>query len=173
MNIRRIVQHTDLMNQLHEYAEPVTEFDDALAQLATDMAYTMKEHGGVGLAAPQVGVMKRLFVIATEEGWQTYVNPQPLTYDKIIPMNEGCLSCVGLEHGIVMRPDKIEAVWQGIEGKRRTGRLIGLRARVFLHELDHLNGTLYSARAVPAEVANARPSPNRKERRTARHRRTA
>lgn len=152
MNFRYVFQHTDVGNQLQERAEPVTVFDAALAQLAHDMAYTMKEENGIGLAAPQVGIMKRLFVVAIDGGWQTYVNPRLLTHSRRMDAAyEGCLSCKDMPRGVVHRPRAIEAVWQGIEGKRRVGRLTGLRARVFLHELDHLHGALYTARVQPGE----------------------
>lgn len=179
MNLRYIVQTSDPGNELGNYSEPVTVFDDALAQLATDMAYTMKAENGVGLAAPQVGVNKRLFVIATDDGWQTYVNPVLLTHNgRLFGMYEGCLSCKGVPHGVVVRPSRITAVWQTVEGKRRVGDISGFRARVFLHELDHLNGSEYTARVKPGDFLLDGETPkelqmpiatNRKARRRARH----
>ncbi len=151
MTVRQIVQHPDPV--LDARSLPVTVFDTALGQLVRDMVDTMRAAGGIGLAAVQIGVLQRAFIIETDEfNYQVYVNPKLLTHSRrLMGANEGCLSCIGMAQGVVVRPRGIEAVWQGIEGKRVVGRLTGLRARTFLHELDHLNGSLYMARVQPGD----------------------
>ncbi len=129
---------------LQEVAEPVTEFDDNLAILADEMRKSMKRASGVGLAAPQVGVGKRLFVTAApDDEFRVFVNPEILgTSVDEVWMEEGCLSVPGI-YSSVKRPKKIAIQAQDLEGNFFKMKLSGFLARVFQHENDHLNGVLF------------------------------
>ena len=130
--------------RLRQHCEPVAEGEDMTA-LATAMLAAMYAAQGRGLAAPQVGVLQRLFVM--DAGWKTgamtpliCVNPEILALsDQRIAGAEGCLSIPGdpLE---VLRPDWIELRWQGLDGSVQQRRLTGFEARCAQHEIDHLNG---------------------------------
>jgi peptide deformylase len=150
VTVRRIEQSTDALSQLDQYSRAVGPqgFGSMLEQLVADMVDTMRAANGAGLAAVQIGVPLRVFVIDTEPGYQVYVNPRLLSHsNRLDGANEGCLSVdEGGRRDCVVRPRFIEVAWQGIAGKLNVGRLTGLRARVFLHELDHLNGSLFTAR---------------------------
>lgn len=125
----------------------------AIAALAADMMDTMEEYEGVGLAAPQVHVAKRLAVIEVpaglrREGDQGFprtvlVNPvaTPLT-DELVSEWEGCLSIPELI-GLVPRPARVRLEWTGLDGERRSEEVTGFAAAAVQHELDHLDGVLY------------------------------
>ena len=130
---------------LHKKCEKITVFDDKLKSLEEEMYKAMRKAEGIGLAGPQVGVTKRIFVIEiSEEGIkQTFVNPEIIETSVETGMyNEGCLSLPGLEHEIE-RPLKVSVCAQDIEGKPFTVNAEGLFARAIQHENDHLNGILY------------------------------
>lgn len=130
---------------LHKKCEKITVFDDKLKSLEEEMYKVMRKAEGIGLAGPQVGVTKRIFVIEiSEEGIkQTFVNPEIIETSVETGMyNEGCLSLPGLEHE-VERPLKVSVCAQDIEGKPFTVNAEGLFARAIQHENDHLNGILY------------------------------
>lgn len=132
---------------LRQKARDVTDFDDRLARLAADMHETMREAAGVGLAANQVGVLKRLFTWRFVEDEQdhrgTVVNPVVLeTSEEIQEGDEGCLSFPGLYYPLD-RPLRARIRHQDLHGDEHTTDLEGLLARVFLHEIDHLNGILF------------------------------
>lgn len=130
---------------LHKKCEKITVFDDELKNLEEEMYKAMRKAEGIGLAGPQVGVTKRIFVIEiSEEGIkQTFVNPEIIETSVETGMyNEGCLSLPGLEHE-VERPLKVSVCAQDIEGKPFTVNAEGLFARAIQHENDHLNGILY------------------------------
>ena len=130
---------------LHKKCERITVFDDKLKSLEEEMYKAMRKAEGIGLAGPQVGVTKRIFVIEiSEEGIkQTFVNPEIIETSVETGMyNEGCLSLPGLEHEIE-RPLKVSVCAQDIEGKPFTVNAEGLFARAIQHENDHLNGILY------------------------------
>lgn len=152
MTIRSVVQTLDVGNELGEYSKDVREFGPELDELVRDLIDTMEHEKGLGLAAPQIGRMKRVFVIADDQralGARVFVNPILLTHGgRLLPAKEGCLSLKHMPHGVVLRPHAVECVWLGVTGKRHVGRLIGLQARTFLHELDHLNGSVYLDRVV-------------------------
>ncbi|MDO5530390.1 peptide deformylase [Sutterella sp.] len=127
-------------------AEPVTVFDDDLRRLAADMAETMYDAPGVGLAANQVGVLKRMVVIdVTEEktGLTVFVNPEIIEKsDTLIDHEEGCLSLKGLyEH--VKRPDHVRVRAQDLDGKTFELDCEGLLAICVQHETDHLDGIVF------------------------------
>ncbi|MFA5570307.1 MAG: peptide deformylase [Sphaerochaetaceae bacterium] len=130
---------------LREKTTRVTEFDNALALLVDAMFDTMVEADGIGLAAPQVGVSKRLFVIDTRQEHQKYVfiNPEILQMSPEEGSHEeGCLSIPGV-YADVIRPLEITIQAQDLKGKAFTLHADGLLARAIQHELDHLNGVLF------------------------------
>lgn len=132
---------------LREQCEEVTEFDGKLWELLDDMYDTMLEAEGIGLAAPQIGVLKRVVVIDTGDGRIELVNPviTAMSGKQLEP--EGCLSCPG-KRGIVQRPMRVR-----VKAKNRFGKPIKLHgkellARAFCHEIDHLNGILYEDKVI-------------------------
>ena len=128
---------------LEKICRPVKEINDRTRELIGDMYETMREANGVGLAAPQVGILKRIVVIEVEEG-ESYVliNPEITAQDGEQTGYEGCLSVPGMT-GIVTRPEHVvcEALDENME--LRTIDAHGLLARCICHELDHLDGHLY------------------------------
>ena len=138
--IREILKFGDPV--LREKCAEVTSFDEELGALLDDMYETMVKAEGVGLAAPQVGVLKRVVVIDTGNGKIELVNPviTAMWGKQFEP--EGCLSCEG-KRGIVRRPAHVR-----VKAFDRFGRPVKYRgkellARAFCHEIDHLNGILY------------------------------
>ena len=141
MGIRKIL--TDKEPALHKVCKPVTAFDQKLHKLLDDMAETLEEANGVGLAAPQVGILRRVVLVDTGEGILELINPTILETDGEQEGPEGCLSVPG-KYGLVKRPyyAKVRAQdrygdWYEAEGEE-------LIARCFCHELDHLDGILYT-----------------------------
>jgi len=132
---------------LREPAAEVTEFDDALAQLAEDMLETMYEAPGIGLAAPQIGVQKRLFVydIDDEQGPGAIVNPTLTGHAGEWDFTEGCLSVPGLAWPI-LRPKTVHLTGFDLDGSPLSIEADELLARLFQHEVDHLEGTLLLVR---------------------------
>ena len=141
MAIRRIVEmgKDDI---LRKHARRVDKFDKRLAVLLDDMADTMYEADGVGLAAPQVGILKRCVVIDVGEGLIELVNPEILTAEGEVVDVEGCLSVPG-RRATVARPEKVRVHAQDRRGKHIEIEGEGLLARCLCHELDHLEGVLY------------------------------
>ena len=134
-------------------AVPVEIFDDSLRQLAADMAETMYAAPGVGLAAPQVGVSRRLLVIdcsARDEGpgLLSVVNPEILESDGELFEEEGCLSVPGY-YANVARNERVKVRFQDLQGESRTLEAEGLWAVAFQHEIDHLDGILFVDRLSP------------------------
>ncbi|NCC64657.1 MAG: peptide deformylase [Spirochaetia bacterium] len=129
---------------LKQKCQPVTTFDSALRILVDAMFETMDQADGVGLAAPQIGVNSRLFVIHiknTEK--RAYINPQIIeTSVETETAEEGCLSIPGVWHD-VERPLRVTVQAQDLEGKVFTVKAEGLLARAIQHETDHLNGVLF------------------------------
>jgi peptide deformylase len=129
---------------LREHADPVTEFDQRLRQLADDMLETMRAAGGVGLAANQVGVCKRLvtWALPDEERQGALINPQVIeASEETVADEEGCLSFPGLFYP-TQRPLRVRMAARDVAGDELTIDGEGLLARILLHELDHLNGIL-------------------------------
>ena len=140
MAIRRILREGD--ETLRKISRPITEIDQRLKTLLDDMADTMYAADGVGLAAPQVGILRRVVVIDVGEGLLELINPEIVEVEGSCVDVEGCLSVPG-RRATVERPER--AVVQAIN---RKGQLIevegtGLLARALCHELDHLDGILY------------------------------
>jgi peptide deformylase len=126
---------------LRQRASEVTTIDGRLAKLAEDMIVTMYDAPGVGLAAPQVGVEKRLFVYDVGEGPRTIVNPEITETDGEWTFEEGCLSVPGLSWEIV-RPKQVHLTGLDLDGKELSIEADEILARCFQHELDHLDGVL-------------------------------
>lgn len=141
MAIRKIVE-MDKDDILRKHARRVDKFDKRLAVLLDDMADTMYEADGVGLAAPQVGILKRCVVIDVGEGLIELVNPEILSAEGEVVDVEGCLSVPG-RRATVARPEKVRVHAQDRKGKHIEIEGEGLLARCLCHELDHLDGVLY------------------------------
>lgn len=142
---------------LKQRAAEVTDIDGKLVALADDMVETMYDAPGVGLAAPQVGVQKRLFVydLGDDLGPRTLVNPQIVESRGEFTFDEGCLSVPGLSWEIV-RPDEIHLVGLDLEGNEVSIEASGYEGRVFQHELDHLDGVLLVERLDADQAKEAR-----------------
>ena len=143
MAIRNIVKEGD--DILNKKCRPVEKFDQKLHTLLNDMAETMYNAEGVGLAAPQVGILRRVAVIDVSENRNElikFINPQIIAFSGEQTGNEGCLSFPG-QYGIVTRPDyvKVKALNRFGEEFVTEGR--GLLARAICHETDHLNGMVF------------------------------
>lgn len=126
---------------LRQRAKEITDIDGTLVRLVDDMLDTMYEAPGIGLAAPQVGVQKRLFVWDVGTGPQAIVNPEIVESDGEWEFEEGCLSVPGLSWEIV-RPKIVHIVGRDLDGNEMSFEADELEARLFQHELDHLDGTL-------------------------------
>jgi peptide deformylase len=126
---------------LKQVARPVDDIDGSLARLVDDMVETMYESEGAGLAAPQVGVQKRMFVYDIGDGPEVMINPTIVESDGEWYYDEGCLSIPGLRLGIV-RPDKVHIRGLGIDGEELSIEADEFLGRVFQHEVDHLDGVL-------------------------------
>lgn len=131
---------------LRENTESVKSFDSALKMLVDAMFETLTEADGVGLAAPQVGVSKKFFIVDLHEGEKgkfVFINPEIIeTSIEEGPYEEGCLSIPGFYRDVI-RPLRVKVQAQDLEGKHFTIDASGLLARVIQHENDHLNGTLF------------------------------
>ncbi len=146
MAIRKIVKLGE-NDVLRKHARKVDKFDKRLGILLDDMADTMYEADGAGLAAPQVGILKRAVVIDVGEGLIELVNPEILSAEGTQMCIEGCLSVPG-RRGKVERPEKVR-----VHAQDRKGRHIELEAEGFLanavcHELDHLDGIMYTDKMI-------------------------
>lgn len=140
MATRRIVEIGD--DKLRKHAKIVDKFDRRLSTLLKDMAETMYKANGVGLAAPQVGILKRVVVVDIGEGLIEMVNPEVIHMEGEQEGPEGCLSVPG-RSGIVIRPHLVTVRAQDAKGE--TFEITGeeFLARAFCHEIDHLDGVLY------------------------------
>lgn len=145
MAIREIRKYDD--PALYKVCRPVEKFDKRLGELLDDMAETMYQANGVGLAAPQVGILRRVVVIDVGDGIIELVNPRILRTAGSETTSEGCLSFPG-EYGLVERPTEVEIEAEDRHGK--TFRMTGhdLLARAFCHETDHLDGKVFKTIAI-------------------------
>ncbi|MDF2834659.1 MAG: peptide deformylase [Paenibacillus sp.] len=143
MGIRLIVKEPDPV--LREIAAEVTKFNPNLKKLLKDMAATMYDAEGVGLAAPQIGISKRVIVVdvGDENGLVEMVNPVIVEQEGEQLGPEGCLSIPNL-NGEVRRADRIVVKGQNSDGEPITVNASGYFARAFQHEVDHLNGILFT-----------------------------
>lgn len=128
---------------LHKVSRKVTRFDDRLHILIDDMVETLKSASGVGLAAPQVGVLRRVVVVDTGDEVLELINPEIVEQSGEQTGLEGCLSVPG-KYGIVTRPNFVKVCAQDREGNWYETEGEELIARAFCHELEHLDGHLYT-----------------------------
>ncbi len=147
MALRDIVHEGDKI--LTKKCRPVEKFDAKLAQLLDDMAETLEIEQGVGLAAPQVGILRRVCIVCVdeEEGVIELINPEIIETSGTQEGGEGCLSCPN-EYGIVIRPMNVTVKAQDRHGNEFTVEGEGLKARAFCHEIDHLDGIIFKSKAV-------------------------
>ena len=144
MAIRKIIELGD--EKLRKTCKPVEKFDLRLRILLKDMADTMYKANGVGLAAPQVGILRRVVVVDIGDGLIEMINPEIVATEGEQEGEEGCLS-VPDEVGIVKRPNIVTVKATDRNGEPFTIRGEGLLARAFCHEIDHLDGILYIDKA--------------------------
>ncbi len=140
MALRKIVYIEDEL--LRKKSRPVEKFDEKLHKLLDDMAETMYHANGVGLAAPQVAVLRRVVVMDCGDGLIEMVNPEILETEGEQDGAEGCLSVPG-RRGMVKRPMKVHARFQDRNGEWYEIEAEELLARCIMHETDHLDGQLY------------------------------
>lgn len=139
--IKQILQKED--PALHKVCHPITKFDGKLAALLSDLTDTLKDAGGLGLAAPQIGILRRVVVVMDDdESFLELVNPEIVSQEGEQEGFEGCLSLAGM-YGVVKRPMKVK-----IKAQDRTGAAVeyerkGVTARCFCHEIEHLDGHMY------------------------------
>ncbi len=138
---RNIIKMGDPL--LRKISKPVDAFDDRLHQLLDDMIETLHHAEGLGLAAPQVGVLKRVCIVEYDEVLYELVNPKLVRSSGKCTDNEGCLSVDGFR-GLVERAEKIDITYFDRNGKQHSLHAEGYFARVFLHEMDHLDGILFA-----------------------------
>ena len=141
MALRRIL--SDKNPALHKVCKPVVDFDEKLHKLLDDMNETLVDSGGVGLAAPQVGILRRVVLVDNGEQILELINPTILETDGEQEGPEGCLSVPG-KYGLVKRP-----YWAKVRAQDRDGNWFEVEgeeliARCFCHELDHLDGIVYT-----------------------------
>ena len=150
MAIRNIAVRGDEI--LTKVCKPVKEITPHIKEVMADMIDTMQKADGVGIAAPQVGIMKRFFIAMPyadleddERRDQIYyvINPEITLKEGSQESNEGCLSVPGYM-GVVDRPEKIRIKYTDIDGNEHEDEFEGFAATVFCHEYDHLEGILYS-----------------------------
>ena len=132
---------------LRKHSRRVEKFDKRLRTLLDDMAETMIDADGVGLAAPQVGVLKRCVVIDAGDGLIELVNPEIVSMEGSVIGAEGCLSIPG-RRCTVERPEKVVVAAQNRDGKAIQLEAEGLLAVAMCHEIDHLDGVLYIDRMI-------------------------
>ena len=149
MAVREIIFAND--PRLRQKAKQVKQFGPALKSLAEDMLETMHADHGVGLAAPQIGLLQRIFVAYLPEDEEDPQSGKPyvLVNPKVVKASrdevegeEGCLS-IPTWYGLVSRPDWVIVKGQDVNGKPMRMKVEGFLARVFLHEMDHLDGILF------------------------------
>ncbi len=141
MALRKIL--TDAEPALHKTCKPVTNFDQRLHTLLDDMRDTLIDSGGVGLAAPQVGILRRVVLVDTGEEILELINPTLVEVDGEQEGPEGCLSVPG-KYGLVKRPYYAKVSAQDRDGNWYEAEGEELIARCFCHELDHLDGIIYT-----------------------------
>jgi len=128
---------------LRDISKEVDDIKKAHQELYLIMSVAMYKYGGVGLAAPQIGISKRVIVIDDNGSALMMYNPK-ITWKskKLLFFDEGCLS-VPEQHGNVLRPESVKVKFQDKDGKYKHWKLTGLHARVVQHEIDHLDGILF------------------------------
>jgi peptide deformylase len=148
MGYRKIVTVGDPI--LKKRSRTVTSFDLKLAALLDDMKETLVREQGCGLAAVQVGVLRRVVVMNCGDGFIELVNPEIISSEGRQEQEEGCLS-VPNERGITLRPSVVKVKAQDRNGRWRIYKGSDLKARCFCHEIDHLDGILFTSRIIRRE----------------------
>ena len=145
MALRNIIEEGDPI--LRKHCRPVDEVNGRIQMILDDMVETMREANGVGLAAPQVGIMRRMFVAepAPEEVY-CFVNPEIISVEGEQESEEGCLSVPGMV-GKLTRPEKVTIKGLDRYGKEKQYTFEGFHAVVMCHEFDHLEGILFTDKA--------------------------
>jgi peptide deformylase len=138
-------------------AKPVEVIDEEIRELAHNMVLTMHAAPGIGLAAPQVNVSRRVITVDLSVGERpedllVLVNPEILENEGEVYTEEGCLSVPGIEER-VRRPAKVKVRGLDLEGKEKVVHATGSLARVFSHEIDHVNGRLFIEKLTPLKRA--------------------
>lgn len=152
MAIRNVVLEGDEI--LRKHCREVSEVTDRIRQTMEDMVDTMHDQFGCGLAGPQIGVMRRMFVAEPELGRIYYmINPEMLEQEGEEAGEEGCLSLPGLV-GTVVRPYRIKMKALDLNGEEHIYDFEGFDARVMCHEYDHLDGILYTDKATNVREAD-------------------
>ncbi len=141
MGLRKIL--TDKEPALHKVCKPVEKFDGRLHRLLDDMHETLEQANGVGLAAPQVGILRRVVIVDTGEEILELINPTLVETDGEQIGAEGCLSVPG-KYGLVKRPMYAKVRAQDRDGNWYEAEGEEIIARCFCHELDHLDGIVYT-----------------------------
>ena len=145
MALRNIVTEGDPI--LTKKCRPVEKFDQKLWTLLDDMLETLEDSGGVGLAAPQVGIMRRVCVIDAGDGPYEFINPVILEAEGEQEVQEGCLSCPN-QFGIIRRPAHVKAAFYDRFGNQCTVEGDDLFAQAMCHEFDHLDGILFKTKVL-------------------------
>ena len=142
MAIRNLRYDGDMI--LYKESKEVEIFDEHIKQIVEDMFETMYKYNGVGLAAPQIGILKRILVIDTGEKNEKLemINPKITKLEKEVILSEGCLSFPNV-FGNVRRYNYTEAEYMTKDGEKKTIKAEGLLAQAIQHEIDHLNGILF------------------------------
>jgi len=148
MALRNIVKEGDPI--LRKTSRSVVDFNDKTAQLIDDMIETMRSAEGCGLAAPQVGILKRICVVEVDDEVFELVNPVIIKESGEQYEQEGCLSLPGV-YVTTKRPMEVTVRAQDRNGKTYTASGMGLKARAFCHEIDHLNGIMFKDREFKKE----------------------
>lgn len=129
---------------LREKSRSVEKIDSKLLELVKDMIDTLNNEGGVGLAAPQIGITRRVFIVNFDDKIQTFINPVIEVLDnKKIESDEGCMSVYSINGFCVKRFPRVKVKAKDPKGNDITLVAEDLLARIFQHEIDHLNGILY------------------------------
>lgn len=129
---------------LREKSKNVGKIDSKLLELVNDMIDTLNNEGGVGLAAPQIGITRRVIIVNFDDKIRTFINPViEVLDDKKIESDEGCMSIYSIKDFCVKRFPRVKVKAKDLEGNDITLVAEDLLARIFQHEIDHLNGILY------------------------------
>lgn len=156
MAVRNVRLESDEI--LRKKSKPVEVVDEKIKELVEDMIETMHKFDGVGLAAPQVGVLKRVVVIDLYDGNEPYVliNPEIIKTKGEQEVDEGCLSFPN-KFAKVIRPAEVTVKTLDINGKEHKIKGKGLLAQAISHELDHLNGILFVDKIIPGTMEIIKP----------------
>lgn len=154
---------------LHTKLEPfVFDGSDKPTRITNDLIEVMKKFGGIGLAANQIGYKDRVFVMGTGDDIIAYFNPEIITTsENEVTLSEGCLSYMGIFLKI-SRPERVLASYQDFKGVFHDVAFSGLTARTFLHEMDHLNGIVFTSHVGPLALKFAKDKKEKLQKRAER-----